>query len=463
MATRSLEDKIQDSVSAVDMLRNAPLGPYVFPIPAEITNWRDEQESWRKTAVFFDQSYHMTDHYFRGPDAVRLFQDLAINSFKGFERNKAKQIVVCNHDGYVIGDSILFAFEDDLFSVVNRPNAGNWIQYHAETGDYDVDVDVDHRSVSHLTGKRKKYRYEVQGPDAMEILKKATGGNLPEIRFFNMGEIKIGDREVRALRHGMAGAPGLELMGPFEEKDEIKAAIFEAGKDFGLLEGGAKTYSTVAHESGWVPSELPAIYSGDKMKGYREWLPADGFEANASVGGSFVSDNIEDWYLTPMDIGYSHILKFDHDFIGRDALEEKIKQPCKKKVTLLWNSEDVVRVFASYFQQGDRYKFMDMPASHYATYPYDAVYKDGEQVGFSLYPVYTSNFRRWISLALVDESVGDFGTEVEVLWGESDGGTAKPSVERHVQTRMRATVAPCPIADDARENYRPHKLPFQAA
>ncbi|MDJ0928485.1 MAG: aminomethyl transferase family protein [Gammaproteobacteria bacterium] len=454
MSQQSLEDRIQQAGNPVELLRNAQVGPYVFPIESECSNWRDEQESWRKTAVFFDQSHHMTDHYFRGRDAVRLFQDLGINSFKNFGRNKAKQIVVCNYDGYVIGDSILFAFEEDLFSVVNRPNAGNWIQFHAETGGYDVEVDVDHRSVSHHTGRRKRYRYEVQGPNALEILTRATGEKLPDIRFFNMGELKIAGRDVRALRHGMAGAPGLELMGPFEEKDEIKAAVFEAGKDLGLLEGGARTYSTVAHESGWVPSELPAIYSGDKMKSYREWLPGNGFEANASLGGSFVSDNIEDWYLTPMDIGYSHILKFDHDFIGRQALEEKAKQPHKKKVTLLWNNDDVIRVFASLFEQGDRYKYMDIPASHYATYPYDAVYHNGQQVGFSLYPVYTSNFRRWISLALLDEGVGDIGSEVEILWGEPDGGSAKPLVERHVQTEMRATIAPCPISDVARETYR---------
>jgi len=460
MSTRSLEDKIRKIGNPVDMLRNAQGGPYVFPIPSELSNWRDEQESWRRTAVFFDQSYHMTDHYFQGPDCVRLFQDLGINSFKNFGRNKAKQIVVCNHDGYVIGDSVLFAFEDDLFSIVNRPNAGNWVQYHAETGGYDVNVDVDHRSVSHLTGRRKKYRYEVQGPNAMEILTKATGAALPDIKFFNMGEISIAGRPVRALRHGMAGAPGLELMGPFEEKDEIKAAIFEAGRDLGLLEGGARTYSTVAHESGWVPSELPAIYSGDNMKAYREWLPANSFEATASLGGSFVSDNVEDYYLTPMDIGYSHIMKFDHDFIGREALEEKMNRPHKRKVTLLWNSEDVVRVFASLFRDGDRFKYMDMPASHYATYPYDAVLNKGEFVGFSLYPVYTSNFRRWISLALLDESVANPGTELDIVWGEPDGGSAKPVVERHVQTEMRATVAPCPISDVARENYRPHELPF---
>lgn len=461
MAAKSLEDKIQAIGNPVEMLRNATGGPYVFPIPSELSNWRDEQESWRKTAVFFDQSHHMTDHYFHGKDAIRLFQDLAINSFKTFKKNKAKQIVVCNEDGYVIGDSIIFAFEDDLFSIVNRPNAGNWVQYHAERGGYDVEVEVDHRSVSHHTGQRKKYRYEVQGPNAMEILRRATDNNLPDIKFFNMGEIKIGQHAVRALRHGMAGAPGLELMGPFEEKDAVKEAVFAAGSDLGLLEGGARTYSTVAHESGWVPSELPAIYSGDAMKAFREWLPGDGFEANASLGGSFVSDHVEDYYLTPMDIGYSHILKFDHEFVGREALEAKRNAPHKKKVTLLWNSEDVVRVFASLFTDGDRFKYMDMPASHYATYPYDAVLNNGAFVGFSLYPVYTSNYRRWISLALLDENVAEPGTELSVLWGEPNGGTRKPAVERHIQTEMRATVAECPISDVARENYRPHKLPFQ--
>ncbi|MEM1089665.1 MAG: aminomethyl transferase family protein [Pseudomonadota bacterium] len=460
MAAHSLEDKIQKIGNPVDMLRNAPGGPYVFPIPSEFSNWRDEQESWRKTAVFFDQSHHMTDHYFQGPDVKRLLQDVGINSFKTFQRNKAKQIVVCNEEGYVIGDSILFGFEDDLVSIVNRPNAGNWVQFQAEKGGYDVTCDVDHRSISHHTGQRKRYRFEVQGPNAMEILTKATGAPLPDIKFFNMGELKIGGRAVRALRHGMAGAPGLELMGPFEEREEIRGLILEAGKDLGLMQGGAKAYATVAHESGWVPSELPAIYSGESMREFREWLPADGFEGTASLGGSFVSDNVEDYYLTPMDLGYSHIMKFNHDFVGREALEKKQDQPHKKKVTLLWNSEDVVRVFASMFRDGERYKFMDTPASHYATYPYDGVYQDGNCVGFSLYPVYTSNFRRWISLALLDEEAAVNGKELKVLWGEPDGGSAKPGVERHVQTEMRATVAPCPIAEDARENYRPHQLPF---
>lgn len=450
---KTLQDKLDSIGSPVEMLRNAPFGPYEFPIKSEFSNWRDEQEAWRETAVLFDQSYHMTDHFIEGADVKRLLSDLGMNSFATFGKDKAKQLVVCNHDGYVIGDAILFGLEDEKVSIVNRPVAGNWVQFHAETGGYDVVVDKDDRALD-SSQPRKGYRFEVQGPKAWEILERLNGGPITGFKFFGMGEISIAGRNVRALRHGMAGAAGLELFGPYEEKEEIEAAIVEAGEDFGLRRAGSKTYSTVAHESGWIPSPLAAIYSGEKMKPFREWLPADGFEANSSLGGSMISDDIEDYYLTPWDLGYGHILKFDHDFIGREALEKMKDRPHRSKMTLVWDPEDVVRVFSSLFSEGDRYKFMDVPASHYATYPYDAVMSGDKQVGISCYPVYSSNFRRWISLCMLDPSVAEEGKALKVLWGEPNGGTAKPVVERHIQTEMRVTVTKCPISESARESYK---------
>ena len=52
-----------------------------------------------------------------------------------------------------------------------------------------------------------------------------------------MGYITIAGRKVRALRHGMAGAPGLEVWGPYAEGDQIRNAILEAGKDAGIVPG----------------------------------------------------------------------------------------------------------------------------------------------------------------------------------------------------------------------------------
>ena len=457
MTTLSLEQKIKEAGDPVTMLRNSQAGAYVFPIAPEFSNWRDEQEAWRKTAILFDQSYHMTDLYVEGPDTVRLLSDLGVNSFQGFKRDKAKQFVACNHEGYVIGDGVLFALEDDKVVLVGRPPISNWVHFNAVTGGYNVKVARDERSLANPM-QRKLYRFEVQGPNAWKILEKVHGGPIPDIKFFAMGEINIAGRKVRCLKHGMSGAPGLELWGPKEEGDEIRARLLEAGQEFGLRAGGARAYSTVAIESGWVPSPMPAIYSGEKMRPYREWLTATSFEANASLGGSMVSDNIEDYYLTPYDLGYGGFTKFDHDFIGRAALEKMAGKPHRKKVTLTWNSNDVIRIFSTMFLAENRAKYLDMPASHYATLPYDRIMVDGKQVGISTYPVYTANGRVWISLSMVDADFSATGTEVTVVWGEPDGGSSKPVVERHVQTTVRATVGPCPFSDDARLSYRPHEL-----
>ena len=457
MTITTLQQKIDAAGDPVTMLRNSQAGPYVFPIAPEFSNWRDEQEAWRKTAILFDQSYHMTDLYVEGPDTVRLLSELGVNSFKGFQRDKAKQFVACNHDGYVIGDGVLCALENDKVILIGRPPVSNWVNYHAVTGGYDVRVERDERSLANAR-PRRLYRFEVQGPNAWKILEKVHGGPIPDIRFFAMGEIRIAGRPVRCLKHGMSGAPGLELWGPKEEGDEIRATLLEAGAEFGLRAGGARAYSTVAIESGWVPSPMPAIYSGEALRPYREWLPANGFEANASLGGSMVSSRVEDYYLTPFDLGYGGFTKFDHDYIGRAALEKMAREPHRRKVTLVWNSDDVIRIFSTMFLAEGRAKYMDMPASHYATLPYDMIMKDGRQVGISTYPVYTSNGRVWISLSMVDEALSAPGTEVSVVWGEPDGGSSKPVVERHVQTTVRATVGPCPFSDAARTSYRPHVL-----
>jgi vanillate/3-O-methylgallate O-demethylase len=440
ISNQTLEQKIQSAGNPVDMLRDSQVGPYVFPISSEFTNWRDEQEAWQKAAALFDLSYHMTDIYFEGPDVYRLLSDLGVNSFTNFEPGKAKQFVACNHDGYVIGDAILFGHAENKVSIVGRPSAQNWVAFHAETGDYQVKVTRDERSVSN-PNQRLLYRFQIQGPNAAKILQKASGGSLPDIKFFNIGEFKIGDRNVRALNHGMARTSGFEVWGPYEEGKEVKAAIVEAGQSFGLRQAGARAYSTVSIESGWIPSPTPAIYSGEKMRPYREWLGADGFEGTASLGGSYYSNRIEDYYQTPWDLGYGAHVKFDHDFIGREALEKLAGEPHRKKVWLIWNQEDVLRILSSMLEGGDRFKHLEMPGAQYATLPFDKVLQGDKTIGLSTYAVYTANVRSFFSLAMIEQDLAVDGAEVAILWGEENGGSAKPTVERHVQTEIRATVS----------------------
>ena len=99
----------------------------------------------------------------------------------------------------------------------------------------------------------------------------------------------------------MAGAPGLEIWGPYESYDRVRDTILEAGREFGLEPVGSRAYSTNTLESGWIPSPLPAIYTGEEMRDYREWLPANSYEATNALAGSFVSD--EHRGLLPQPVG----------------------------------------------------------------------------------------------------------------------------------------------------------------
>jgi len=457
MSYRNLEEKLRAVGNTAEMLRNSQMGAYVYPVvPTEYTNWRDEQRAWRETCVLFDQSHHMVDIYIKGPDAVKLVSDLAINSFQKFPVNRAKQFIPCSYSGHVIGDGILFHLEENNLVFVGRAPSANWIEFQAATGGYNVEIEKDDRSPGNPRGHaviRKCYRYQIQGPNAWGVIEKLNGGPPPEIRFFNMGEINIAGRKVRALRHGMAGAPGLEIWGPYDEREEIRAAIIEAGKEFDLAEVGNRAYATNTLESGWIPSPLPAVYTDDRMKPYREWLGADSYEAAGSVGGSFYSSNVEDYYMTPYELGYGPFVKFDHDFIGREALEKIADQPHRRKVTLVWNSDDVAKVFRSMLVPGEvNYKYIDLPLSNYTSASYDRLMHDGKRVGVSMFAGYSYNERSMLSLGVVDPDI-EIGNEVTLVWGEENGGSKKTTVERHRQIDIRAIVSPAPYSKVAREGY----------
>jgi glycine cleavage system aminomethyltransferase T len=444
MTFTSLEDKIQSYGSAVKMLRSAPNHHYMIPFRREYSNWRDEQEAWAKTVVFFDQSFHMDDMYFKGPDVNRLFSDVAINDFSKFGKNKAKQVATVTPDGNYIGDAICFGFEDDTYSVVGPPMVTDWIEYHLKGGDYDVDITLDPRTEVNPQGRRV-FRFQVQGPKALETIQRAAGGTMPNIKFFNMGEFQIAGVPVVALNHTMSGVPGLErtgleIMGDYARHDEVSAAILQAGEEFAMLMGGSAAYPSTCLESGWVALPVPGIYSGESTKAYREYISGDHLLAQASLAGSYYSDDIEDYYYTPWDLGVGRLVNFNHDFIGRDALRAKVDEPHKKKVRLEWNDQDVLNTIGrSLFNADDtRTKYLDLPLSVYSTFNVNKVTSGDSVVGRSEYTGYLATARKFVSIALIDEEHAVDGAELTVVWGNHDN--SNPIVETHTQCEIRATV-----------------------
>ncbi|MFF2486190.1 aminomethyl transferase family protein [Microbacterium sp. NPDC058062] len=456
----SLEDKIQATGgNPAVMLRNNPGVRHPFPYPPEWTSWHTEQYAWKNGCVLFDQGEHMSDIYFSGPDVRRLFSDTALNDMSTFTRNDAKQFVACAPDGRFIGDAVLFGMEDDSWSLVGAPIAANWVHYQAIAGGYDVEVTLDHAS-PYNPAPRKLWRYQLNGPLTHDVIEAVAGRQIETPKFFGVVEFEIDGTPVRALNHTMSGVPGdrltgLELYGPREHADRVMMALMQAGEPLGLQRGGALAYVSSGHESGWWAAPIPAIFSQPELKAYREWLPGFATEASLVVDGSFESLNVEDYYLDPWELGYGRLINWNHDFIGKQALEERRDAPHKKKVWLVWNDDDFIRLMRDGLFGGDdsRTRIVSPSSLYTPSQHYDTVLRGDRFVGFSNFGGYTVNMGRVVSIATIEEADAVDGAEVEIVWGEPDGGRGRRFMEpHHVQTRVRATVA----------TRSPAKVPVQA-
>ncbi len=439
-----MEEAIQAAGGPVELMRDLGVGRFT-KVRDEYTHWIEEQRSWAETCGLMDQSYHMTDHYVEGPDALEFYSKFTVNNYDNAEPGKAKQLVAANQDGNFIGDAILFHLDDDKFMSVGAASAHNWLQYQIETGDWDLEGEIQKRPVQ--TGEDpNNFRFQVQGPEALNVMEEAVDDAIPELGFFNFGPAAIDGVEVNLLRHGMAGAPGFEFWGDYEDKETVKSAILEAGEDHGIVRVGATAYQTPNIVLGWVPLVVPAIFD-DHMQDYREWITAgDGI---LSIGGSLESDDITDYYFTPVELGFEHIIDVEHDFVGRDAIAAELDDPQRTKVTLEWNEEDILDVFASLFTEGESYKFLDFPHPRWAACPYDTVEADGQVVGVSTDKSYVWNQKEMLSLAVIDTDYAEPGTEVTLTWGDPAGNDSR-MVERHELKEIRATVAPAPYIQDQR-------------
>jgi vanillate/3-O-methylgallate O-demethylase len=447
----SLQDLLDSTPDLVDYLYQNTLGTARYgtgiPIPAEFSNWREEQLAWRESAILFDQSHHMHELFLRGPDSVKLLNGIGVNSLANLGPGVAKQFIGCNSQGQVIGDCILYAHPDGTYELVSGMPLLNWVEYQAITGSWDVEIQRDNNTPNNKSGSRVRLRFQLDGPKATEILENAADEPLPDAGPFRVFSTRVKGIDVQVLRHGMAGRHrAYEISGPFKHYAAVRSTLIDAGQAHGLRLGGLKAYFSTNLESGWIAGPLPAVYTAEDMRGFREWLSADGHEASYQLGGSYRSANIEDYYATPYDLGYDRIVKFDHDFTGRAALEELAKNPPRRRVTLIWNREDVLTVIGSLFDRDVPYKYMDFPIADYAISQRDEIRVGSRLVGLSTFCGYSANERKFLSLAIIDAEYASPGTQVTVLWGEPDGGSRKPAVERHRQFELHATVAPAPFA-----------------
>lgn len=437
----SLQDGIDQAGSPMNLLWQRDPAPWLPEnIDPEYAGWREEQAAWHESVSLSDVSHHMFDLYIDGPDATRLLSDVSANNYEKFAIGQAKQFVPVTRNGDIVTDGILLRETEHRYVLSGIPAAQHWVRYHGEKGGYDVAFDEDPSSAFRGGADPRIFRYQVQGPHAKALVEKVFGGPLPPAKFFHTVPVSLGEQNFRALRHNMSGQDGYEFIGDWRDAKSVKETFLAAGGEFGIVHVGQWAYASASVESGWIPSPVPGIYTDPELADYRDWLPLFGIEGKRPLNGSFYSANIEDYYVSPWELGYGRSIAFNHDFIGRDALLAAKETAPRTKVTLALNPEDAA---ASGLTGG----------GFYLTYARHRVEADGELVGLTHQTATIDTAGTILSLTLIDKRHAEPGTEVTVVWGEHPGAGTDPDADLGFP-RVRATVQPAPFDAYARKAYR---------
>ena len=404
-----------------------------FAVPYDYTGWRDETISWKETCYIHGNLNPSPTYRIKGPAALKFLSDTCVNSFANFSVGTGKHAIMCNEEGLVMMDGVLLRIgEEEFITYWMAP----YVAYALQKGNYDA-------SGEDLTGK--VFLFQIAGPRSLEVLEAATGDDLHDIRFMHHRLSSIDGMEVRVLRMGMAGTLAYELHGQVGYARPVYNAVLKAGEPFGIRRLGAHAYMLNHTEDGFPQAYYHFTYPWAEDKAFAEYISkaGDALVLNTNFVGSMGTD-ISLRYRNPVELGWAGMIKFDHDFIGRKALEKEVANPHRKMVTLVWNAEDIIDVYRSQFQPGEPYLNMDRPNDRngYGRHTYHAnkVLKDGKLVGISSGRAYSYYYRQMLSLCSIDVKYGDIGIEVIVLWGNP--GTR--------QKEIRATVSRFPYLNENR-------------
>ncbi|WP_407123276.1 aminomethyl transferase family protein [Bradyrhizobium sp. STM 3561] len=409
----------------------------------EYTDWIDESESWKRGCYLGEWSF-LDELHVSGPDALRLFSEFAVNSFAKFEIGQAKHIICCNHDGKIIGEGILMRLGADEFEFQALGPVTAWLEYQLRKGGYNAEWDY----------RVSKFKFQVQGPASVEVLEKLVGPRLRDVRFMHQHSFAIAGHATLFLRQGMAGEIGFELQGPLPHANSVRRAILEAGQPAGIRRLGSRTaminhleacFPTVTHDylpAVCEPSES-AFYDDLAARerhgalNFRRWT----LDGCLKAKGSFQADHVSAYYRSPVELGWTRNIRFDHDFYGREALERETADPHRKIMTLIWDAEDCEDVQNSLFRADEEpYDFMDMPRQQRFCMDAHSVLAGGREVGVATSRSFSFTFRQMMSHCVIDLDKSEVGTKVEVVWGN-------PGKR---QKHIRATVAPSPYKKDNR-------------
>lgn len=388
--------------------------------PYEYTGWRDETQSW-KTTCYLHTGLNPTDTLIlRGPDVVPFLARVCCNNFAKFPIGVVKHGMMVNDEGIIVQDGVLLrTAEDEVYTYWMVP----WLPYALEKevyGKFDV-------TMEYVSGK--VFLYQIGGPLSFSILEKVVEDSLVDLKFLRSMETKIAGKDVRVIRLGMAGTLSYEVHGKIEDATDVYNAIWGAGEPMGMRRLGSHCYPMNHSENGFPqagvhfpepksPEVIDYILTAKEGMDFQKVTLGAAPKLRGSAG-----DDINNYYHNPYEFGWGKAIKFDREFVGKEALEKIKEADARHIVTLEWNTEDVADVYASQFRDEEPYKFIEEPIDYnifLGPHHDKVVNADGKVVGISFGRQNSAYFHRMISICCLDTEYTELGTELELIWGDID-------------------------------------------
>ena len=250
-----------------------------------------EHNAVRTTAGLFDLS-HMGEIEVTGPQAAKALNYALVSDIAAIPVGKAKYTMICQPDGGILDDLIVYRLADARYLVVaNGANAAAVLAALRErAARFDAAV-LDQRDDWALVA--------VQGPAAAVILAGLTSSDLGGIRYYAIADGKVAGRAVLLARTGYTGEDGFEIFCAPDDAGPLWAALTTAGAGRGLVPAGLACRDTLRLEAG---------------------MPLHGHELSAQ--------------LTPYAAGLGRVVALGKagDFVGRDALTAASQVPAARRL-----------------------------------------------------------------------------------------------------------------------------------
>src|SRR5437016_3363833 len=146
-----------------------------WDMPIQYTTIIDEHQAVRTGAGLFDIS-HMGRLSFGGPDALALIQQVYSNNAATLKDGQVRYGLVCNPNGGVKDDVLVYRWPYGYAMVVNASNRAKIVDWLAE---HKAGKQVDVTDQTTQTGM-----VAVQGPRALELCRGLTDADAGELPYY---------------------------------------------------------------------------------------------------------------------------------------------------------------------------------------------------------------------------------------------------------------------------------------